>query len=99
MGRRRDEIVADILKVALDGARKTHIMYKCNLSYKLLDVYLKTVLKAELVFCDRCRNCYITTQKGKLFLEKFGSYMAHSKKVESDVSEVNRERESLERML
>lgn len=47
--RSRVEIVADILEVASDGALKTHIMYKCNLSYKLLEQFKAYVQHSEEV--------------------------------------------------
>jgi len=38
MGKYRDrlQIIADILSVVRDGAKKTHVMYQANLSFTLL---------------------------------------------------------------
>jgi len=38
--RTRVEILVNILNVAHEGALKTHIMYKANLSHKQLDKYI-----------------------------------------------------------
>ena len=97
--RSRIEIVADILRIVLDGARKTHIMYQCNLSYKLLTRYLRDVLEAELVCNERDGNTYVITKKGKLFLQKFESYLEQSERVDQQVNDVNREKKLLESMV
>ena len=34
------EILADILRVAESGARKSHIVYKANLNFKIVEGYL-----------------------------------------------------------
>lgn len=93
--RNRIEIVADILRTVLDGACKTHIMYKCNLSYKLLSRYLRDVLKAELICVEGHGNGYVVTEKGKLFLKKFESYVERSEWVNQQIKKANYERELL----
>lgn len=97
--RRRIEIVADILRIVANGARKTHIMYQCNLSYKLLKRYLREVSKAELIQVDGDRSDYEITEKGKLFLEKFESYLERSKKMVQQIDMVNHEKALLEKMI
>ncbi len=97
--RRRIEIVADILRIVANGARKTHIMYQCNLSYKLLKRYLQEVSKAELIHVDGDRSDYEITEKGKLFLKKFESYLERSKKMVQQIDMVNHEKELLENMI
>jgi predicted transcriptional regulator len=39
------DIMENILRVANPGAKKTRIMYRCNLSFKQLNVYLRRFLK------------------------------------------------------
>jgi len=70
--RRKIEIVADILNVAKNRARKTQIMYKGNLSYKLLNKYLKMLIEANLIESENDSN-YIITLNGGKFLEIFKS--------------------------
>jgi len=67
--RSRLQIVADILFVAENGAKKTRIMYQANLSYDLLKRYLAEALEADLISINKDEKSYITTQKGKAFLK------------------------------
>ncbi len=48
--RRQTDIVADILRACGGGDTKTHIMYKANLSYPLLQKYLQLILDSGLMF-------------------------------------------------
>ena len=97
--RGRLQIIADILSVVSDndGARKTRIMYRANLSYKLLMRYLGEVLDAGLVrFRDD--DCYELTGKGKEFLDRFGEYSERRRGVEEGLNEVMGEKVILENM-
>ena len=77
------DIIASILSAANDGARKTHIMYRCNLSFKQLHVYLaflkeRRLLKSVPIKTEERNNsvAYQTTNKGKAFLQAYGSIRA-----------------------
>jgi len=76
--RKRSEIniIASILSEARKGARKTHIMYRCNLSHGQLKVYLKFLLDMKLLMSvleeDSKTNFYQTTTKGHNFLDAYG---------------------------
>ena len=72
--RSRLQIIADILIVAEDGAKKTRIMYQANLSYDLLKRYLAETLEADLISVDKDKKIYVTTGKGKVFLKKYEEY-------------------------
>ncbi len=63
------DIIASILGEARRGSRKTGIMYRCNLSYKQLEVYLKLLLGME--FLVSRSDLFITTAKGLKFLEAY----------------------------
>jgi predicted transcriptional regulator len=69
---RRDkiEIIADILKVALHGAKKTHIVYKANLNFNVLKKYIVRLEENGLLMQINGGQ-YITTQKGSQFLEQY----------------------------
>ncbi len=77
------DIIANILNAANNGARKTHIMYRCNLSFKQLHVYLsflkeRRLLKSVPIKTEE-RNCsfaYETTSKGRAFLQAYSSIRA-----------------------
>ena len=43
------DIMASILSEAIEGARKTRIMYRSNLSYRQLRVYLKLLLDMDML--------------------------------------------------
>ncbi|MDH5624297.1 MAG: winged helix-turn-helix domain-containing protein [Candidatus Bathyarchaeota archaeon] len=62
------EIIAEILKVAKNGAKKTRIMYACGLSYRFVEKYLALLLETGLL---RIGNSYHTTEKGIRFLQNY----------------------------
>ena len=65
--RSRHDIIADILEDAKDGARKTHIMYRVNLSYGQNERYLTALKKAG--FINEEKGVWKTTEKGLHVLE------------------------------
>ena len=74
------DIIANILSAANNGARKTHIMYRCNLSFKQLHVYLaflkdRRLLKSILIRAEEKNDsvAYQTTSKGRAFLQAYSS--------------------------
>lgn len=94
--RSRLEIIADILKAAGDGSRKTRIMYFANLSYRLLERYLARVIEARLL--SRNGERYEVTEKGKIFLEKFEIYSRKELRVRKEIESLKFERQVLEQM-
>jgi len=60
------EIIAEMLETAKDGAKKTRIMYRCNLSYRQTKRILNHLLETELLTIG---NSYHTTEKGLQLLE------------------------------
>ena len=97
--RSRLQIVWDVLSVIGNNnrVRKTQIMYKAYLSYKLLNKYLSDVLSAGLVVCDN-KNCFQLTLKGERFLERFGEYHQSRKVVKERLDSVENQRMELEEM-
>src|SRR3990170_9074417 len=73
--RRRDRlyIMAEILQVTLEGALKTQVMYKANLSFAQLNQYLSLLLDLHLLELKKNseRAVYKTTAKGMSFLESY----------------------------
>ncbi|MEM2912130.1 MAG: winged helix-turn-helix domain-containing protein [Candidatus Bathyarchaeia archaeon] len=73
--RRRDKlyIIAEILEIAGDGALKTQIMYRANLSFTQLNEYLKFMLKIRFLdmFIKDGKEFYKATEKGLDFLQKY----------------------------
>ena len=73
--RRSDvDIMANILDEAREGARKTRLMYRGNMSYRQLHVYLKLLLGLELLALHS--NLYKTTVKGLKFLDAYRTLKA-----------------------
>ena len=72
--KRRDKlgIIAEILEIAKNGALKTQIMYRANLSFAQLNAYLKFMLKISLLgkFLDNGKEVYRATEKGLDYLER-----------------------------
>ena len=66
--RSQAEIIANILQVAAEGAKKTHIMYGCNLSYRQTKKLLNHLLETGLLTIG---TSYHTTEKGLRLLEAY----------------------------
>jgi predicted transcriptional regulator len=95
--RRKLDIIADMLLVANNnGAKKTQIMYKANLSYRLLTKYLEQVKKAYLITFERKQRRYVLTSKGQQFLEVYKEYSKRTKYVEKNLSDANGKKKVLE---
>jgi predicted transcriptional regulator len=62
--------MGDVLSLATSGIRKTHIMYKANLSYEQVYLYLQELIRKRLVAQDVSPDgvLYRTTEKGREFL-------------------------------
>lgn len=74
--RGRLDIIATILRSAMGGVRKTSIMYRCNLSFKQLEVYLGFLLrrghlKMFLRSEGNSNRFFETTERGLDFLQAY----------------------------
>lgn len=69
MRRSRDKIISEILKVCLDGANKTKIVYKVNLNFMAASRYLEVLIKHG--FIEMSDGKYKTKEKGKQFLNSY----------------------------
>jgi len=73
--KRRDRlyIMAEILEIALEGALKTQIMYKANLSFAQLNEYLRLLVGLKMLELtgNSEKNIYKTTAKGTHYLESY----------------------------
>lgn len=68
MRRSRIDIIIDVLEVAIMGVNKTGVVYKSNLNFRLAEKYLELLQKHGLI--ENRENKYITTDKGRIFLQK-----------------------------
>ena len=64
------QIMGDVLALGTSGIRKTHIMYKANLSYEQVHLYLGELIGKRLIAQDVSPDgvIYRTTEKGREFL-------------------------------
>ena len=69
--------MANVLRVAVGGAKKTHIMYQCNLSFRQLQVYLNLLIDRGLLIKasesgkSGEAKLFETTKKGRAFLDAY----------------------------
>ena len=68
MRRSRIDIVVDILGVTKNGVNKTAIVYRTNINFTLAEKYIELLEKQG--FLENNSEKYITTDKGKIFLQK-----------------------------
>lgn len=79
--RGRLDIIANMLTSAVGGVRKTSIMYKCNLSFRQLEIYLGFLLNKGLLrmFTKResaTSQFFETTSRGMDFLRAYRNLAA-----------------------
>jgi predicted transcriptional regulator len=67
MRRSKNDVAVDILRVAMKGATKTHIIYETKLNYTVVHKYLEMLKEKELIRLED--KLFITTNKGKFFQE------------------------------
>ena len=100
MGKYRDrlDIIADILTITREGAKKTKIMHQANLSYKLLEHYLKRILEAKLASKNN-DNVYLITDKGEVYLETYKKYSMKIRGLQKRMKEIQMRRTILRTLL
>jgi len=96
--RDRMNIIADILTVVANQAKKTQIMYRANLSYETLQRYLTLLLDASLVDFVPQKQRYMLTEKGENFLSVYQEYDRLNKSIESNLSTLQVKRKVLEQL-
>ena len=81
--RSRIDIIANILQAANEGAKKTHVMYRCNLSFRQLNAYLEFLvemgfLETITMKTENKENAQLfrTTRKGRDLVEAYHNLKA-----------------------
>ena len=79
--RSKIDIVASILKEAIDGAKKTQIMYRCNLSFRQLQIYLRLLTEKKLLQVVHAEGkkeieFFEITSRGETFLKAYNNIRA-----------------------
>jgi predicted transcriptional regulator len=65
------EVARDVLEVARQSARPTHIMYRANLNHAQLNRYLHRLIEAGLMTVDPERRMYSLTEQGLRFIRDY----------------------------
>jgi predicted transcriptional regulator len=70
------EIIEFILVMCENGARKTHVMYRCNLNSKQINEYLDFLLDSGMLEKTQerpnsKRSIYKTSELGKKFITRY----------------------------
>jgi len=63
------DIICDILRIALNGAKKTVIMNEAKISYRQLKQYLELLLSSHMLTLNG--GTYYTTKKGVRFIKEY----------------------------
>jgi predicted transcriptional regulator len=85
------QIMGDMLALGTSGIRKTHIMYKANLSYEQVHLYLEELIGKRLISQDVTPDgiVYRTTENGREFLENFTPLMELLEEREQELEAVS----------
>jgi predicted transcriptional regulator len=59
------DITIAILKIAMDGAKKTQIVYGANLNSTIANKYLARLEEKKLI--EQKGNLFVTTDKGRMY--------------------------------
>jgi predicted transcriptional regulator len=63
--------MAEILDLCIEPQSKTHVMYKINLSWQMLQKYLAHLQSLGFLEIHSSSRKYTTTQKGLQFVSKW----------------------------
>ncbi len=97
--RSREDIVADILSIVKDGSKKTHIMYRANLSYALLCKYLDKLVSGGLIRCRKTDAVYVLTKKGETYLSAYLEYTHLRSQMDANKSVLDKKEAALTEIL
>ena len=77
------EIISNILSLTKNGAKKTHIMYKTNMSYSLFINYLDFLIDKKLIERQNSNPSgevfYKVTEDGKKVLKNINTVLDYMK--------------------
>jgi predicted transcriptional regulator len=88
------EIARDMLLIASERVRKTRIMYQANLSYRIMEKYLKKLLDSGLLERDD-GSLYLITVKGKEFLQMYADFVERNMRIRQDIEGIDKDRSLL----
>jgi len=82
----------------VNGAKKTHIMYRANLGGKVLNRHLGETLKVGLLKCDG-ESHYWLTDKGEHFLKLYEDYDRSRRDLKEQTDNLEKEKKALIKIL
>ncbi|EMR74239.1 putative transcriptional regulator [Thaumarchaeota archaeon SCGC AB-539-E09] len=90
MKRDKYDIMAIILSAAIRGIKKTALVYRSNLNFKLMHKYTKILV--EIGYLTFKKQHFFTTEKGKMYLEHYNVlinhvYASEQQNVESEITD------------
>ena len=71
MRRSPRDIMADLLKIAKGGSKKTRLVYQGNLNFKVITPYLKQLEEKGFLEYNEETRTYFTTEAGLQFVEAY----------------------------
>ncbi len=87
--RKKEDIIAEILRCAVPGAPKTRIMYKASLSFKQLNGYIDYLCSEGFLAYDEHTRLYRSTGKGTAYVEKYEEYATARETARSTTQAIN----------
>lgn len=96
--RKKMDIIADILHIAETFVKKTQIMFRANLSYKVLQKYLAELTEASLISYEDDKRCYILTNKGRKFLDIYEEYSRANRRLERRLKDARLKKRALDKL-
>jgi predicted transcriptional regulator len=80
------DILATFLRLCEQSTKRTHVIYRANLSHAMFQEYLQTAMRTGLVE-ENVDRSLTTTAKGRLFLRE---YLVVEKLLQGDDKKVDR---------
>jgi len=73
MRRNNLDIYADILNISRNGAKKTQIVYKANLSFAIMKKHIQALSDRGLI--EESGRLYFTTERGVNYLDQYREFI------------------------
>ena len=73
MRRNNLDIYADILNISRNGAKKTQIVYKANLSFAIMKKHVKALSDKGLI--EQSGRLYFTTDRGINYIDQYRDFI------------------------
>jgi len=75
--RSQEELLATILRIAKDGAKKTHLVYQSNMNFKVITPFINHALTKGFMIYNEDVKLFNTTDTGIRFIEAYDTLEAY----------------------